>query len=50
MFTMSDIAGGQQQGKLGAGGNELEANHDARVKLFRELQLLTDEYNNLVAF
>ena len=46
MFTMSDMVGGQQrQGTKGGVG----ANHEARVRLYRELQLLTDEYNNLLA-
>ena len=49
MFTMSDIAGGQQQGIMDAYNNRLEASHDGRVRLYRELQLLTDEYHNLLA-
>ena len=49
MFTMSDIAGFQQQGKMSAGSNRLEANQNGGVRLYRELQLLTDEYNNMLA-
>ena len=49
MFTLSDITGGQKQCKLGACSNRLEAIQNAGIKLYRELQLLTDEYNNLLA-
>ena len=49
MFSMSDIAGGQTRGNKGAGSNRLEGNQNAGVRLYRELQLLTDEYNNMLA-
>ena len=45
IFTMSDIVGGQQRGKIG----KVDADEEAEVRLYRELQLLTDEYNNLLA-
>ena len=45
MFTMSDIAGGQKRGTRG----DVDGNQQEKVSLYRELQLLTDEYNNLLA-
>ena len=44
MFTMSDVAGGQQ-----AEVGDVDANRKARVGLYRECQLLTNQYNNLLA-
>ena len=49
MFTMPDIAGGQQWRKRGAGRDKLRESPKARVCLYNEMQLLTDEYNFLVA-
>ena len=45
MFTMSDIAGGQKRGTRG----DVDEGEQEKVSLYRELQLLSDEYNNLLA-
>ena len=49
MFTISDIAGGQPQSKMGSGSSRLQSNPNGGVRLYRELQLLTNEYNNMLA-
>ena len=46
MSSVSDVAGGQQRGETG----DVDMNEKVMmVRLYRELRLLTDEYNNLLA-